>query len=550
MKEEIEKYISDVVRELYAQEVKPEVSRPDPKFGEYSTNVALSLASKLSKSPSEVASEIVEKLKTKNIEPIQDISIAGSGFINFLLTDSALLKVTKDGPKKAFEGQEIVVEFGNANPFKEMHLGHLYMTIVGDTIAKLFERSGAKVERVSYHGDVGLHVAKAIWAIKKYLSAHPETDVEELLGSGQKIGQFYAEGSQTYEDNETSREEIKKINELVYSKQDAQINEIYDKGSQLSFASFDKVFQVFNIHFNKRYLESQTSEIGLKTVRENIGKVFKESDGAVVFDGESKGLHTRVFINSQGLPTYEAKDLGLAELKNQDFPNASKSIIITDTQQLEYFRVMLAALKEIDSALAQKTIHLTHGHLGLSSGKMSSRSGEVYSAERFSEDIKQAVEKNFPDSSVKDQVYMGALRYTLLKHKLGSDILIDVGESVALEGNSGPYLQYSHARAMSIIQRAGAGNADAQFDLDDEERKLASKLSEYPDVVGTAVDQLMPHIICTYLYELAQVFNHFYEKCRVVGDERQTVRLSLVSLYGDTLKDGLNMVGISAPDKM
>jgi len=552
MKEKLSELIKRSCQDLFNENIVPVINRPDEKFGDFSTNIALILSPKLNRSPIEISNELINKLN-ENKDIIDSVSLAGPGFINFKLNNNALLDSIKKGPVKEFQDKEVIVEFGNANPFKEMHLGHLYMSVVGDSIAKLFEASGAKVERVSYHGDVGLHVAKTIWAIKNKLNEDNNAKLEDIINDKKDIGEFYAYGTKAYETNEISQQEIKDINKLIYTKTDPLINEIYKLGKADSFSNFDEVFKSLEISFNKRYLESETSEAGVKIVNENIGKVFKHSDGAIVFDGESIGLHTRVFINSLGLPTYEAKDLGLAELKNIDFPNAVKSIIITDTQQLEYFKVMLAALKLINSDLANKTLHLTHGHLGLSTGKMSSRTGEIYTAKSFIQDIKQAVNSAFPDSNVKQEVYMSALRYTLLKHRLGSDIVIDVHDSVALEGNSGPYLQYSHARARSIFRRANVVETqiiDTDADFDMEERKLVSKISEFSDVVELAVNELKPHHVCNYLYELAQTFNRFYENSRVINDPRQDKRLSLILLYSNTLKYGLNMLGIPAPDKM
>jgi arginyl-tRNA synthetase len=261
-------------------------------------------------------------------------------------------------------------------------------------------------------------------------------------------------------------------------------------------------------------------------------------------------LHTRVFITSKGLPTYEAKDLGLVELKNKDYPNAARSIIITANEQTEYFKVMLAALKEFDEQLANKTKHIAHGFLSLSTGKMSSRTGNVYGAQDLLDGVRAEVERKYPDSGVKEIVYLAAVKYSMLKHRLGQDIVVDVKESVNLEGNSGPYLQYAHARAKNILAKAGEAKEVKSTDLDDNERSLVRKLSEYSEAVEKATKELMPHHVATYLYELSQVFNRFYEKSHVLGDEREAIRIKLVERYADVLKEGLGLLGIIAPDKM
>ena len=287
-------------------------------------------------------------------------------------------------------------------------------------------------------------------------------------------------------------------------------------------------------------------------VEANTGTVFKQSQGAVIYEGEKVGLHTRVFITSQGLPTYETKDLGLTILKDKDYPKAARSIIITANEQSDYFKVMLAALAEINPDLARKTTHLSHGFLSLSSGKMSSRTGNVYPAMKLLLEVKDAVHQQYPDSEVRKEVTFAAVKYAFLKHRLGLDIAVDIKESIGLEGNSGPYLQYAYARANSILQKVDSRQqtADSSIELEAGERSLVRKISEYPEVIAKATAELMPHHVGTYLYELAQVFNQFYEANRVIGDPRQAQRAALVSGYAKVLKHGLELLNIVAPQQV
>jgi arginyl-tRNA synthetase len=531
--EELKRALRNSCQELFSLEVEPEITRPEEQFGDYATNVALQLAKQLGKNPREVAEQLAANLKGD-----YQTSIAGPGFINFRLSDQVLAEAARWATRlpEKYEGREILVEFGDPNPFKEMHIGHLYSYIVGDSISKLLEATGATVRRLSYHGDVGLHVAKAIWGMQN-------------LPEGQYLGSYYTAGSKAYEEDEAARNQIHEINEHIYKKDNPKINELYEQGKQASFEHFDKTLAELRITNDHRYLESQSAETGVKFVRDSIGKVFTESQGAIVYEGEKVGLHTRVFITSKGLPTYETKDLGLAELKNKDYPSAYRSIILTANEQNEYFKVMLAALNEIDPALAAKTTHISHGFLSLSTGKMSSRTGEVYAAADLIENILETVSDQFPGLEAKGDVYRAALKYTFLKNRIGGDILFDIKESVSMEGNSGPYLQYAHARAVSILAKAEPGQVTDQK-LDPAERSLARKISEYPEAVEKATSELMPHHVCTYLYELSQNFNRFYEQSRVIGDERQNIRLQLVKNYADVLKNGLSLLNITAPEKM
>jgi arginyl-tRNA synthetase len=541
--QELKRALKEASHKLFNVEIEPEISRPDEEFGDYATNVALQLAKKAAASPQQIARQLADELQ--NLEGIKEVSIAGPGFINFKLTDEALAKAafTSVNLPKPLEGQEILVEFGDPNPFKEMHIGHLYSYIVGEAISRLLKSGGADVKRLSYHGDVGRHVAMALYGLRAI-------QAEQTAGEEDFLGKAYAYGNQKYDSDPAAKAGIDAINQHIYARDDAEINELHKKGVELSFKYFDEILNMLSILNDRRYFESEATPVGMELVEENIGKVFEESDGAIVYKGEKVGLHTRVFITSKKIPTYEAKDLGLVMLKARDFPNAKRSIVITANEQAEYFKVMLAALAEIKPELAQKTGHLTHGFLSLTTGKMSSRTGNVFGAMQLLLLVKDAVHQQYPDSAVKKEVTFAAVKYALLKHRLGSDIVIDINESISLEGNSGPYLQYAHARACSILAKAENSSGVGQISFDQSERSLARKISEYPEVVDKALSELMPHYLCTYLYELAQVFNSFYEKSRIIGDERQAPRLELVKYYSQVLKNGLGLLNIAAPEKM
>ena len=557
MQDQIQLILKSVCRDLFHIDTDIELTRPEPKFGDFSTNIALKLSKHLSKSPQEIAETISQILNNQNNKLIEKVTIAGPGFINIILTNQSLHEnYTNASNLEEFnEGQLILVEYGDPNPFKEMHAGHFYSAIEGDAIADLIESSGAEVKRLSYHGDVGLQVAKFIWGVG--VAVEWDLDKVESAINAKSLGYYYGQGANDFNIDEITAKKIREINEHIYKKDNKLINDIYDIGWKISFEKFDYIFDQTGIKHDKRYLESESTNIGKEIVDSNIGKVFEESEGAIVYKGEKVGLHTRVFINSKNLPTYETKDLGLVELKNQDYPNATKSIIVTGNEQTEYFKVMLAALSEIDENLAKKTIHIAHGFLSLTTGKMASRVGNVYEAITLIEDVKKAIEKQYPDSEVKQDIFMAAIRYTFLRQRIGPDIIFSIKDSVGLEGNSGPYIQYAHARARSILKKSiDAGNSIApelktdQISLEPAERLLAMKISEFPEIVKRATEELMPHHICSYLYELSQEFNSFYESNRVLNDKRMYTRLHLVDIYAKVLKKGLKLLSIPAPEHM
>lgn len=552
---ELEEALKAAAKDLFDVEVEPELTRPEEKFGDYSTNVAMQLGQKIGKKPKELANQLLAELQ--RLPQVKEVSVAGPGFLNITLTDQTLAGLLGAKPLQKLIGQEIVIEYSDPNPFKVLHVGHLYTSIVGDSIARLMESAGANVHRVNFGGDVGLHVAKTMWAILQSLAGEQPQKLEhiEKQQRPQWLSDRYVEGNNAYEDNEQAKPAIEELNRKIY-----QIQEVQDKTSPLaqiywttrawSYEYFDEFYARIGSHFEKYYPESETVGPGLKAVKENIGKVFEESKGAIVFKGEVHNMHTRVFINSQGLPTYETKDVGLLLKKWEDY-HFDKSIVITGNEIYEYMQVVLKAVEQFAPELVQKTTHITHGLVKLASGvKMSSRKGNIIKAE----DVLEAASAANKEINQQEnfEVALGAVKYAFLKNRIGANIIFDPKESVSIQGNSGPYLQYAYVRAKSILSKAQAIDSRQQTtdSFEAGERSLVRKISEYPGVIEKAVQELMPHHICTYLYELAQNFNRFYENNRVIGDPRQNIRLKLVEAYTKVLKNGLEVLTIPVPEKM
>lgn len=552
--EQLRGLIAARVKELFGVDADVQLTRPDEKFGDFATNAALQLAKQTGRNPREVAGAIVAGLEHADIASAE---VAGPGFINLSLSDAALLELINTAPAKPLAGQTVVAEYSDPNPFKVLHAGHLYTSIIGDAIANLLQNAGASVHRVNFGGDVGLHVGRAMWAIIRELGGeHPEKlDGVEPGKRLDWVSERYVEGSAAYEEDETAKQQITGYNQRVYrlhedSDHESAFAQIYWTCRQWSYDGFDAMYQRLGmVPFEKYYPESQTTPVGVSTVRAGLDRgILEHSDGAVVFRGEDRGLHTRVFLTSQGLPTYEAKDLGLAISKWNDY-HFDKSIMITGNDIVEYMKVVMAVLHHFYPEITGRTSHLTHGMIRLAGGaKMSSRKGSIL---RAADVLDAAAEANRAISG-KDQhgTALGAVKYAFLKQRIGGDIVYDPAESVALEGNSGPYLQYAHARACSILRKADGAELKLAGGLQPGERSLARKIGEFNEVVAQATDELMPHHIAAYLYELAQNFNRFYETNRVIGDERASLRLGLVAAYAHILKQGLNLLGINAPEVM
>jgi arginyl-tRNA synthetase len=414
-----------------------------------------------------------------------------------------------------------MVEYTDPNPFKEFHIGHLMTNVIGEAIARLFEATGAKVSRANYQGDVGPHVAKAIW------------------GKQQKPdltwGDAYAYGAEQYE---AHKAEIDALNKKIYEKSDAEINKLYDAGRKESLEHFEGIYKKLGTKFDFYFFESESGPIGLKITEEHP-KVFEKSEGAIVFRGD----HTRVFVNSQGLPTYEAKELGLVELKKQK-GSFDLSLTVTANETKDFFKVVRQAAEKIFPDLEGKMIVRFHGMMKFISGKMSSRTGNVITGESLLEDLQEKARG-------REDVAVGAIKYAVLKQSSNKDIIFDPEKSLSLQGDSGPYLQYARVRAVSLMRKNPRPVDILKGDGRGASKPLSRVLVHYPEVLARSAKEMEPHHVTTYLTELAGVFNSWYGAEQLIV-EGQILKESfaLVEAFEKTMTSGLQVLGIPAPEEM
>lgn len=534
-----------MIKQEFDVDTAPVLSRPDAQFGDYTTNVAMQLAKPLAQNPRAIAEKIAEYLSETG--EYEKVEVAGPGFLNITLKPAALLALTRKEPQPGRAGQRVVIETNNPNPFKAMHIGHAFNAIVADTLANLLAIDGAGVTRVSYHGDVGLHVGKSMYSLLRFadgdvekIRAVPETDRNTFMSK------MYAEGSAAYKDDEAAKTEINDLAQQSFTLDDPLYKEIYELCKAWSFEQIDAlVARLGNQPTKARFLESLADPKGVETVKANTPQVFQESEGAYVFEGSKHGSFDNVFVGSNGRGLYAARDLGLMQLKQQLF-SPNKSYIVTAEEQRDYFKGVIAAAELALPELRDVTVNIPHGTVKLSTGKMSSRSGDVLEVAWLFDQFAEAIRAR--EGEPDDEIIAGALRYQFLKVKIGGDVVFDVNEAVSLTGNTGSYLQYAHARARRILEKTGSVTLPS--DVHAEDRALVRKLGEYHEVIALAKKSLEPHHICTYLFELAQEFNRYYEKNQVVGSDHEAHRAGLVALYADTLRAGLMILGIVAPDKM
>lgn len=546
MEERIRKAVEDALAELGAGEVSFVVEQPaDAAHGDYTVNAAMAAAKVLKKNPREFADELTRKLTAALGAHASKVEAAGAGFVNVTLSREAITAELKNAESETWgkgnvnEGKRVMVEFTDPNPFKEMHIGHMMSNTIGEAISRLFESSGAKVARANYEGDVGPHVAKALWGLREAGNLDPANAAE--------LGKAYTHGSRSYEESPKAKEEIDALNKAIYKGEDHELMELWRKGREVSLAAFEDLYRVLGTKFDYYFFESETAPIGLRVVKDELAKgIFEESDGAIVYRGEKKGKHTRVFITSQGTPTYETKDIGLAFLKEERWPS-DRSVIITANEQTGHFSVVLEAMKEVAPLLGEKTGHIAHGFLKLTSGKMSSREGSVVTAAAFINDIIETVSAKNPDPVVAGQVAIGAIKYMVLRQSPGQDIIFDPEKSLSFEGDSGPYLQYAFVRAKSVLASAGKGG---EMGTDAGSYPLERTLIHFPNVVARAAHDLAPQLLTQYLTQLAGEWNSFYAQERIIGGEHEAHKLAVARVFANTMKNGLTLLGIPTPERM
>lgn len=533
-------------------------------FGDYSTNIALQLAKEKSENGKQPASEIANKILQAFGKPnyLEKAEVVGNGFINFFIKNEILVKELDNAGKlqPLMPKQNILIEYGHVNPLKEIHIGHLRTFILGESLSRLMESIGYKVFRANYQGDIGLHIAKAIWGIKELGLPTQQLSLEEKANF---MGRSYAKGNEAYEQDPQAKQDIERINLDLYNKKE-ELREVYSLARQWSLDYFEPIYKLLGIKYDRCFFESEVYERGKELVLENVGKVFEKDNGAVIFPGEKyahlpngQGLHNRVFVTSADNPTYEAKEIGLAMLEYEAFPY-DLSVHVVAREQEGYFKVVIKAIERLFPDLEGKKYHLSYGLVDLREGKMSSRTGNVVTVDDLvkvvSERVREVMKKGGLeiDQDVVQKVALGAIKFSYLKYSPAPDIVFDLEESVSLQGDSGPYVQYTNARIQSVLRKAPSFTSatQTQADFNRQERLIARHLLYFAQVVEEAAVSYHPNLLAAYLVELSKLYNLFYQQCRIIGSDKEELRLVISQSVGQVLERGLKLLGIEAPERM
>lgn len=546
---------------LNVNDIEALIERPkDAGHGDYAFPCFV-LSKKLRKSPAEIAKEIASKIKSKNFEKVEAVG----PYVNFFLDSKklaleVLAKIGKEkdkyGSAAAGKGKTFMIEFSQPNTHKAFHVGHIRGTTLGESIARVREFSGYKVIRANYSGDTGMHIAKWIWAYTNFHKGEKIQDDESWFAK------IYVEAVQKLEDNEQGEIEVNEINKRLDERKDAKLNKLWKDTRAKSISSWKPIYKDLDVKFDKHFFESQVEEAGRKIAQELVKSGLAEiSDGATIMDLKKYDLGVWVMLRRDGTVLYSAKDLALAEEKYQKY-KIDESLTITSVEQNLHFKQLKKTLELMKFKNWEKYEHIGYESVRLPEGKMSSRTGNNILYADFRNELVDAAKEEIAKREKLEEketekralaISIAAIKYPMLKQDTSKVIIFNKDEAIKFEGDTGPYLLYSYARANSILRKAGKSRVMGKVmvsKIEEHEKRLVNEIGRFGEVVDGACANLAPNLIAHYAYGLSQTFNEFYHACAVIGSEQEKFRLGLVSCFVQVLENALKLLGIPTLEEM
>lgn len=532
---------------------------PSPELGDFAFPCFV-LAKEHKKSPHEIAKSFAHKIENKEFEKV----VAVGPYINFFINKKKIAEQTlkeilkeknKYGSSKMGKKEKIMVEFSQANTHKAFHVGHIRGTSLGESISRILEFLNYKAIRANYQGDTGMHVAKWIWCYKKFHSG------EKLIGDESWIASIYVDAVKRLETNPGLQDEVNVINQQLELGKDKELTALWKKTRDLSLKAFEKIYKELNTKFDKYYFEREVEkrgkEIALDLVKRQIAKV---SDGAAIINLEEFNLGVWVLLRKDGTVLYSAKDLALAEKKFKDY-NLTRSITATGAAQALHTAQIRKTLELMHFSEVKKYDFINYAEVRLPTGKMSSRTGDNILYSDFMKEITEYAASEIEKREKLDKkelqeralkISISAIKYAMLKQSSNSLMIFNKEEAVNFEGNTGPYLLYTYARARSILRKANYKKQSkiSVNNITDKEKNLIIQLNSFTEQVSHAKDNLAPNIIANYAFKIAQLFNEYYHSEQVIGSKEEEFRLALVDCFCQVLNNALNLLGIEAIEKM
>lgn len=588
MEENIKSHIQQALKDLYQIEnQKIELQPTRKEFEGDITLVVFPFVKDAKKSPDVIAQEIGQYIQEKVTE-IQSFNSV-KGFLNLALNDSVYIsdfEKIKNNATYGFqpidEQDAVMVEYSSPNTNKPLHLGHIRNNLLGYSVAEILKASGKKVIKTQIVNDRGIHICKSMLAWQKF--GEGETPETSGLKGDKLVGKYYVAFDKAYKeqineliaqgkDEETAKKEapiLLEAQEMLrkWEAGDAETVALWKKMNQWVYDGFEVTYKNLGVDFDFVDYESQTYLLGKDIVENGLAKgvLYKKEDGSIWCDLSAENMDDKLLLRGDGTSVYMTQDLGTAVKRHEDY--AIKQLIYTvGNEQNHHFNVLFTILKKLGYDWADKLYHLSYGMVNLADGsRMKSREGTVVDADDLITEMTDVAEEKANEAGKLDgmndadkqktykMVGLGALKYFILKVDPKKTIKFDPSETIDFNGNTGPFIQYTHARICSLLKKGTIQNMDyAQYQLEPIEKEILKLISEFPSIVQQAAENLSPALIANYVYDLVKMYNNFYQNVPIFKEENPVAvnfRLELSQLTGFVIKNGMQLLGIEVPERM
>lgn len=589
-------YIQKAISNLYNAEVGEQQLQLQKTRKEFEGDVTLVVFPllRISKgSPEQTGSQIGETL-VDSVEYVESFNVV-KGFLNLSFTSAYWVKklagiqtVENYGFRtKGEHSRNIMVEYSSPNTNKPLHLGHIRNNLLGYSVAEILKANGHEVQKVQVINDRGIHICKSMLAWQKF--GEGETPESTGLKGDKLVGKYYVEFDKRYkaqiaeliESGKTEDEAKAEASLIVEARKmlqkweagDAEVRSLWEKMNGWVYTGFDATYNRLGVDFDKLYYESSTYLTGKELVESGVeeGVFEKRDDGSIWCDLTEDGMDQKLLLRSDGTAVYMTQDLGTAKLRYTDWPALNQLIYTVGNEQDYHFKVLFLILGKLGFDWAKNCYHLSYGMVDLPSGKMKSREGTVVDADELMDEMvetarAQSEEKGKLEgvadedaNQLFEMLGLGALKYFMLKVDPKKRMLFNPAESIDMQGNTGPFIQYTHARIKSVLRKAEDAGARLQRvpeqmnAINDNERALIQLIYQFPETVKLAGDEYSPAVIANYAYELAKEYNTFYHECPILIEEDENVkalRLAISALTSDVISSAMKLLGVSVPERM
>ena len=588
--EKISGLVIQCISKLYQKNIETEkiiLQQTRKEFEGEITLVVFSLGKTSGKKPEQTALEIGEWLKT-NTDLIVDFNVV-QGFLNLTIANFYWLEVlheqflnTQYGYVKTI-AEKVLIEYSSPNTNKPLHLGHVRNNLLGFSLGEILKAAGFEVIKANLINDRGIHICKSMVAYQKFGSE--ETPESAGLKGDHLVGKYYVRFDQEYKleiknlvDSGISEDQAKKTAPIIQEAQQMLLDwengipkviELWQKMNSWVYEGFAITYKQLGVDFDQYYYESKTYLLGKEIVEEGLekGVFFRKPDNSVWIDLTADGLDEKIILRADGTSVYITQDLGTAEQKYHDF-GMEQSIYVVGNEQEYHFKVLFLILAKLGKTWAKGLYHLSYGMVDLPSGKMKSREGTVVDADDLmAEMINEAKIQTESLGKLDDmpneqkevlysQIGLGALKYFLLKVDPKKRILFNPKESIDLQGNTAPFIQYTYARINSVLRKVNVDVSEIKLntiDLPKAEKEIIVQLANFPAIIQSAAKERSPAVVANYLFETAKEYNHFYHSSPISTESNQdlkNLRIAISSATASILKNGFSMLGIQVPEKM